>query len=943
MSGSDSKRPQCPVFYPSMADMAGSFEDYIVRHEKRFAGVGICKIVAPSSWTPRKAGYTPVPDMHLARPIRQHATGSKGTFRMLMLEAKPMHLEEFATQAMSKENCCNSTTQEATDIERRYWQSMHLRPPLYGADIAGSLFDEGKKGWNLRRLDTVLSTVLKEAGHSLPGVNSPYLYFGTWRTTFAWHTEDMDLYSVNYLHYGATKHWYCIPPEHRARFETLCQGIVPDLFRTCPEFFRHKELLISPSVLDTNHIPYVKVVQNPREFVITFPGAYHAGFNSGYNCAESVNFGTRRWIPIGAFANSCTCAGDTVHINMKLFRHLVPKRLLPEDIFDDTSSEEEDSDDEDGSAADDVAAGTVGAESSSSSSEEEEESEEAGGKKRRRGKAAAAAAPSKGKQQPKHTAVTPVNARVKAVPLGSAPGVKKGGKPAAAPGTPAEKAKAAAAASAARVQAALSNLKQKPLSAAAAAAAAAAAVKAVPKPVTPRKRPTADSRAPLPGGSTGKRQKTGAGTPQAPAGVSAKAAATRKGRVAKPLPPRVLGVRTMPSRVTGALSLSALTPEPSSQQPSPVPTASPHLQAPALMQIARASTSGSKAAHAQPAHTSSQQRPAAAATRQQQHPHSHSHAGEGAQPHGISRCSTAADQPTPSQPQPHLHPAARIQSSRGAPHPAASSHETAPTSPDLSHAAPGSGGARHRKPSAIAVLAAADAAAHAAASPTRRRQPLGTSHAATTSPTAQSAAASLPAPPLTTQQHADRPARASARASHALPTPPAHTQQQPHAELPTSIPPRPPTHATAAAAPARTGQPRMKLKARSGAAPAPQPPPTPPSPTLHAHPRQPEGASCPPPCRQQQPRFAPPAPAAPPHIKAAPQHTQGVSDSSDATTTTQAEHHPFSQAASFPPPVSPSRAQHSEGGTTLTRRASSTIQQQDLPPAVGGHGEPAAT
>lgn len=70
----DHKRPQCPVFYPTMADMAGSFEDYIVRHEKRFAGVGICKIVAPSNWTPRKAGYTPVPDIQLARPIRQHVS-----------------------------------------------------------------------------------------------------------------------------------------------------------------------------------------------------------------------------------------------------------------------------------------------------------------------------------------------------------------------------------------------------------------------------------------------------------------------------------------------------------------------------------------------------------------------------------------------------------------------------------------------------------------------------------------------------------------------------------------------------------------------------------------------------------------------------------------------------------------------------------------------------
>ena len=54
------------------------------------------------------------------------------------------------------------------------------------------------------------------------------------------HTEDMDLASVNYLHFGAPKSWYCIPPSHRERFERLMEGLLPDLFRFCPEFMRHK-------------------------------------------------------------------------------------------------------------------------------------------------------------------------------------------------------------------------------------------------------------------------------------------------------------------------------------------------------------------------------------------------------------------------------------------------------------------------------------------------------------------------------------------------------------------------------------------------------------------------------------------------------------------------------------------------------------------------------
>lgn len=41
------------------------------------------------------------------------------------------------------------------------------------------------------------------------------------------------------------------------------------------------------------------MTQEAGEFMITFPYGYHAGFNHGFNCAESTNFATLRWIEYG--------------------------------------------------------------------------------------------------------------------------------------------------------------------------------------------------------------------------------------------------------------------------------------------------------------------------------------------------------------------------------------------------------------------------------------------------------------------------------------------------------------------------------------------------------------------------------------------------------------------------------------------------------------------
>ncbi|XP_056270970.1 lysine-specific demethylase 4B [Pseudoliparis swirei] len=199
--------------------------------------------------------------------------------------------------------------------------------PIYGADVSGSIYDEDIHEWNIGHLNTLLDMVEQECGIVIEGVNTPYLYFGMWKTTFAWHTEDMDLYSINYLHFGQSKSWYAIPPEHGKRLERLAKGFFPGSSQGCDAFLRHKMTLLSPSILKKYGIPFDRITQNEGEFMVTFPYGYHAGFNHGFNCAESTNFATLRWVDYGKMATQCSCRKDMVKISMDVFvRCLQPSR-----------------------------------------------------------------------------------------------------------------------------------------------------------------------------------------------------------------------------------------------------------------------------------------------------------------------------------------------------------------------------------------------------------------------------------------------------------------------------------------------------------------------------------------------------------------------------------------------------------------------------------------
>ncbi|KAK5615115.1 hypothetical protein CRENBAI_005519 [Crenichthys baileyi] len=313
------------TFTPCKADFK-DFVRYVAFMESQGAHrAGMAKIIPPKGWRPTST-YDDIDDLLIPAPVQQVVTGQSGLFTQYNIQKKPMTVLEFQ-KTSNLDKFCSPRNVDFDELERKFWKNLTFNPPLYGADVSGTLFDSDVSEWNMAHLNTILDTLDNESGMKIKGVTSPCLHFGMWKSAFAWHTEDMNLYSINYLHYGEPKSWYVVPPEHGRRLERLAKGFFPGNAQNCEAFLRHKMTLISPSILKKYGIPYEKVTQEPGQFIVTFPFAYHSGFNHGFNCAESTNFATQRWIDYGKQAKLCSCRQDMVKISMDVFvRKFQPDR-----------------------------------------------------------------------------------------------------------------------------------------------------------------------------------------------------------------------------------------------------------------------------------------------------------------------------------------------------------------------------------------------------------------------------------------------------------------------------------------------------------------------------------------------------------------------------------------------------------------------------------------
>lgn len=83
------------------------------------------------------------------------------------------------------------------------------------------------------------------------------------------------------VHWGETKTWYGIPGEDAEKFEAAIKYEAPDLFEAQPDLLFQLVTLMNPQRVSEAGVRVYACNQRAGEFVITFPKAYHAGFNHG--------------------------------------------------------------------------------------------------------------------------------------------------------------------------------------------------------------------------------------------------------------------------------------------------------------------------------------------------------------------------------------------------------------------------------------------------------------------------------------------------------------------------------------------------------------------------------------------------------------------------------------------------------------------------------------
>ncbi|WVW78729.1 hypothetical protein I302_100689 [Kwoniella bestiolae CBS 10118] len=202
------------------------------------------------------------------------------------------------------------------DVEREFWRLTESQSDTveveYGADVHSTTHGSAAPtmethptdlyaadGWNLNNMPILPDSLLRYIRSDISGMTVPWIYLGMMFSTFCWHNEDHYTYSVNYMYWGETKTWYGVPGSDAEKFENAMKSEAPELFEQQPGLLFQLVTMMNPGRVKEAGVKVVACDQRPNEFVITFPKAYHCGFNHGINMNEAVNFALPDWLPDG--------------------------------------------------------------------------------------------------------------------------------------------------------------------------------------------------------------------------------------------------------------------------------------------------------------------------------------------------------------------------------------------------------------------------------------------------------------------------------------------------------------------------------------------------------------------------------------------------------------------------------------------------------------------
>ncbi|KAJ1403106.1 Zinc finger C2H2-type [Sesbania bispinosa] len=265
--------------------------------------------------------------------------------------------ETKGASAQSPADTCLQMSKSATTVSTSSSNEASQSSKEKNSDANSDM--QGTAGWKLSNSPWNLQVIARSSGSltrfmpdDIPGVTSPMVYIGMLFSWFAWHVEDHELHSLNFLHTGSSKTWYAVPGDYALAFEEVIRskgygGNIDHL--AALKLLGEKTTLLTPEVVVASGIPCYRLIQNPGEFVVTFPRAYHlnpsstfhappALFAAGFNCGEAANFGTPQWLRVAKEAAVRRAAMNylpmlshqqLLYLLTMSFLSRVPRTLLP--------------------------------------------------------------------------------------------------------------------------------------------------------------------------------------------------------------------------------------------------------------------------------------------------------------------------------------------------------------------------------------------------------------------------------------------------------------------------------------------------------------------------------------------------------------------------------------------------------------------------------------